>query len=155
MAKTSHIFIYRYFYAASVGMDPTNMADSMAPIFMNHVPDATNAKTMVHMAQMYRNGNKFYKYDFGDQLNQMLYGSKTPPEYSLQNVKTPIALFSGDADGFATQKDIQILMDHLPNVFLHHKVNVEGFAHLDFIFGSNASKYLNEEILAVINYVKF
>ena len=138
-------------YATLVGMDPKNMDNSMAMIYMNHLPDVTNSKTFVHMAQMYRNGDKFYKYDFGEQINLIRYGSNTPSEYSLSNVKTPIALFSGDADGFATQKDIDILIKHLPNVILHHKVNIQGFAHLDFILGRGAKTFLNEEILAVIN----
>ena len=145
------LYFLSYLYATSVGMNPKNMDPSMAAVFMNHLPDATNIKTMVHMGQMYRNGNKFYKYDFGEEGNLARYASKTPPEYTLSNVKTPIAIFSGDADGFATQKDVQILIENLPNVIHHHKVNITGFAHLDFILGVNANEFLNEEIVAVMN----
>ena len=132
-------------------MDPKNMDPSLAAIFLNHLPDATNSKTMVHMAQMYRNGDKFYNYDFGEEDNLIHYGSITPRKYNLGNVKTPTYIFSGDSDGFATQNDVQILIKQLPNVKLHHKVNIKGFAHLDFILGVNADKFLNEEILAVMN----
>ena len=127
------------------------MDDSMAILYMDHLPDVTNSKTFVHMAQMYRNGDKFCKYDYGEQFNVFQYGSNTPDEYSLGNINTPIVLFSGDADGFATQKDVEILIEHLPNVILHHEINVQGFAHLDFILGISAKKFLNEEILAVMN----
>ena len=132
-------------------MDPKNMDPAMAIVFLNHLPDATNSKTMVHMAQMYRNGDKFYHYDFEEKENLIQYGSKTPRVYDLGNVKTPIYIFSGDKDGFATQKDVEILIEQLPNVKLHHKVDVEGFAHLDFILGVNANKFLNHEIVAVMN----
>ena len=138
-------------YASLVGMDPKHMDTSMAMVYMNHLPDVTNSKTFVHMAQMYRNGDKFCKYDFGEKINLIEYGSNTPSEYSLSNVKTPVALFSGDADGFATQKDVEILIEHLPNVILHHKINIQGFAHLDFILGISAKKSLNEEVLVVMN----
>ena len=127
-------------------MDP-----SMAVIYLNHLPDATNMKTMVHMAQMFRNGDKFYKYDFGAETNLAQYGSITPLEYALGNVKTPTALFSGDADGFVTEHDVDILVKHLPNVILNHRVNFKGFAHLDFILGVGAKKFLNDKIVAVMN----
>ena len=123
----------------------------MAVIYLNHVPDATNMKTMAHMAQMFRNGDNFYKYDFGAKINLEKYGSKTPLGYALGNVKAPTALFSGDADGFVTQTDVDILSQHLPNVILNHKVNFKGFAHLDFIFGVGAKTFLNDKIVSVMN----
>ena len=145
------LIFYSYLYASFVGMDSKNMDPSMAIIFLNHLPDATNSKTMVHMAQMYRNGDKFYHYDFGEEENLIRYGSRLPREYNLDNVKTSTFIFSGDKDGFATQKDVKILIERLPNVNLHHKVKVDGFAHLDFILGINADKFLNEEIVKVMN----
>ena len=138
-------------FASSVGMDSRHMDPSMAVVYLNHVPDATNIRTMVHMAQMFRNGDKFYKYDFGTNTNLLVYGTTTPQEYMLNNVKAPTALFSGDADGFVTKEDVDILSKHLPNVILNHRINFKGFAHLDFIFGIGAKSFLNEKIVAVMN----
>ena len=56
-----HFFYGRYAYASLVGMDPSNMDNSMAVIYMNHLPDATNTMRMTHMAQVFRNGDRFCK----------------------------------------------------------------------------------------------
>ena len=125
----------------------------MAVIYMNHLPDATNTMTMTHMAQVFRNGDRFCKYDLGDETNLHVYGSVMPLEYNLTNVKVPTVLLGGEADGFVTKEDIDILAQKLPNVILNHRIPYKGFAHLDFILGVGAKKFVNDKIISVLKEI--
>lgn len=55
---------------------------------------------------------RFQKFDFGSTENLEVYGSSTPPEYNLTNVKTKIHIIYGTHDYLVLQK---VKLDHLPN----------------------------------------
>ena len=43
--------------------------------------------------------------DYGEQFNQIKYGSEKPPVYDLKQIKIPIALFIGLTDGLTSLED--------------------------------------------------
>jgi hypothetical protein len=43
---------------------------------------------------------KFSKYDYGLQDNMILYNDFEPPEYTVQWISSPVAIFYGDSDPF-------------------------------------------------------
>lgn len=48
---------------------------------------------------------QFRQYDYGNnEKNLMIYNSTTPPDYKLDKITAPIALFSSDNDWLATTK---------------------------------------------------
>ena len=48
---------------------------------------------------------RFRQYDYGNvDKNLQIYNSTTPPDYQLEKITAPIALFSSDDDWLATTK---------------------------------------------------
>lgn len=123
----------------------------MMPIYLDKVPDGTSTRPFVHYAQLHLTDNKFQKYDFGNDGNIEHYGTSTPPEYNLDNVKVPVALFLGDKDDLATIADGHTLEKKLPNVSLFEVVDSEGFTHLDFAIAIDADKLVYSKILDMMN----
>lgn len=144
----------RDFFALSIGMQPDAMDPSMAPIYMSHMPAGTNVKTMVQMGQIFRNGNYFYKYDYGMLGNMREYGSYVPAEYDVRKVSAPTALLGGPADGFADPRDLDILADKLPNVLYNKQVDSDGFGHLNFILGRDAKSLVYDNVLETFNKLR-
>ena len=144
----------RDFFALSIGMEPNAMDPSMAPIYMSHMPAGTNIKTMVQMGQMFRNGNHFYKYDYGMLGNMRVYGSYVPDEYDVRKVSAQTALIGGPADGFADPRDLDILADKLPNVLYNKQVDSDSFGHLNFILGRDAKALVYDNVIETFNKLR-
>lgn len=70
---------------------------SQIPLFYSHTPSPTSTRTLSHIAQLINTG-VFKEYDFGVSHNLLKYNLTTPPKYSLQNTKNPVALFYGPND---------------------------------------------------------
>ena len=141
-----------YIFAAAVGMEPGSIDPDMIPAIMTHMPAGVSTKTMTHLAQMFRNGEHFSKYDHGREGNLKVYGTPHPERYNLKNVIVPTALIGGDRDGFAGEKDLEILASQLPNVLFNNQVD---FGHLDFIFGSGVHHQINLPIVEKMNQMRF
>lgn len=47
---------------------------------------------------------KFSQYDFGPERNVILYKNMTPPEYSLENITSPVILYYGPNDAYTTRE---------------------------------------------------
>jgi len=70
-----------------------------------------------------------------------------PPEYNLKNAKAPVLLYYGANDWMCDVGDVRKLRDNLPNMKLDYLVPFNKWAHLDFIWGTEAKKYVYDEIL--------
>ena len=126
----------------------------MAPVYLSHMPAGTNVKTMLQMAQTFRNGNNFYKYDHGIRGNMQIYGSYRPEEYDLSNVVAPTALIGGDGDGFSDPRDVDLLAKNLPNVLYNYQVELKGFGHLDFILRTDAKSFVYDKVIDTMNKLR-
>ena len=57
----------------------------------------------------------FRQYDYGNiDKNLQLYNSTTPPDYQLEKITAPIALFSSDDDWLATTKVHLVQLKNVP-----------------------------------------
>lgn len=54
----------------------------------------TNVKLYEQLAQIGRSG-RFQFFDYGSEENLERYGTEIPPEFSLNEITTPLALFQG------------------------------------------------------------
>jgi pimeloyl-ACP methyl ester carboxylesterase len=123
----------------------------MLPIYLDQVPDGSSTRPLVQYAQLHLLKDEFRKYDFGsDEKNIARYGTPIPPEYDLNNVQVPVALFVGDKDDLADPMDAQILADHLPNLALFEIVDYVGFTHMDFVTAVDADKLIYKTILEMM-----
>jgi hypothetical protein len=59
-----------------------------------------------------------------------------PPQYDVSTIETPIALYWGDSDWLATDKDVRTMLPQLKSVF--SKTYLGEFNHMDFLWGARA-----------------
>lgn len=116
-----------------------------------HFPASSSINQYVHFAQMFAT-NKFAQLDWGsEQRNYLKYGQPTPPEYRLENIEAPVNLFYSDDDPIVTVKDINRLIARLPNVKNVTFIQNEGWQHYDFIWSRYTKKFINDEVLLLLN----
>lgn len=116
------------------------------PTYIDHVAHSISIKQVLHYIQLSKSGT-FSQFDYGSK-NQKIYNSSSPPQYPLQNVKTPIFIYAGSCDMIVSERDIEHLSEVLPNV-KKYKV-FKNYNHCDFMYGKNSRPLLFNDILKVM-----
>lgn len=111
--------------------------------FLKYYSHSVSLKEFLHLFQHYKKDN-FTMFDYGRQ-NFKVYGSKTPPNYPLENIKAPVFIYAGSCDAIISEIDLKHLSEALPNV-KKFKV-LENYNHCDFVFGKNSKKFLFNGII--------
>ncbi|GLD68646.1 lysosomal acid lipase/cholesteryl ester hydrolase-like protein [Lates japonicus] len=93
-------------------------------------------------------GGRLMAFDFGAAGNMKHYNQSTPPEYHVQDMKVPTALFSGGQDTLADPKDAAVLLTQVPNLVFHQEI--KHWDHLDFIWGLDAPEQMFPSILKLL-----
>ncbi|XP_011684498.1 PREDICTED: lipase 3-like [Wasmannia auropunctata] len=120
-------------------------------VIIGHVPAGASWKQFVHYGQGYINAGRFRQYDYGNEKNLRVYNSTTPPDYQLEKITTPIALFSSDNDWLANAKDVDLLSTKLNSVVFHCKTPANStFNHYDFIWGKSSPQMVSWPILRLL-----
>ncbi|XP_060532393.1 lipase 3-like isoform X2 [Cylas formicarius] len=131
------------------GFDKKELNQDILPVIFAKEPAGTSTKTVIHYAQEINNGC-FQQYDYGSKKNLIYYGTKTPPQYNLTNIKQNIFLMYGQNDWLANYIDVRNLAANLKNLRSLYKIPMEGFNHIDFLFGKDAEKLVYKPILRLI-----
>ncbi|XP_067121596.1 gastric triacylglycerol lipase-like isoform X1 [Centruroides vittatus] len=134
------------------GYNPSQLNRSRIDVYMSHYPAGSSTKNIVHFGQM-MNSKKLQKFDYGPEKNIIAYNQPTPPEYKVENIRTPIALFWSSNDNLADPKDVGILREKIQNLAADYKVELEEWGHLDFIMAIEAKKYVYDELIRVMKNV--
>ncbi|VVC30971.1 Alpha/beta hydrolase fold-1,Alpha/Beta hydrolase fold [Cinara cedri] len=92
-------------------------------------PQPTSVKVMTHYYQLIHE-NYFRKYDYGKIGNIKHYNSTTPPNYDLSKITANTYIFHSKYDIMAPPKDIQWLVNKLPNV--KNITMIKSFSHMGF-----------------------
>ncbi|CAI9265050.1 unnamed protein product [Lactuca saligna] len=128
---------------------------SMTDKFLEHEPQSTAAKNMIHLAQMIRTG-AITMYDYGNvDDNEKHYGQSTPPVYDMESIPKdfPMYLGYGGADELADVQDVNTLLksvkDHDPDKLVVQYQ--DDYAHADFVFAVNAKKLVYDPLMAFLN----
>ncbi|ETO14640.1 hypothetical protein RFI_22727 [Reticulomyxa filosa] len=123
-----------------------DLNDSRIEVYVSKTPADTSVKNMVSVRR-----DKFEMFDYGsDQANIDHYGSKDPPQYNATLLNIPTVLYSGTNDWLADPTDVATLMSVLnPAIVIEHKV-VDGFAHLDFVWGIHANSEVYYDLISKI-----
>lgn len=74
-----------------------------------------------------------YSYDYGEKKNFEVYGSSTPPQIKMKNIRCKLGLLYGIHDNILMKKDIETSLSEIPKdkiVFLKDNYNQDhsGFA---------------------------
>ncbi|OWR52888.1 hypothetical protein KGM_201191 [Danaus plexippus plexippus] len=98
-----------------LGFDPFTFDQSFLRIFLYHYPAGTSWRDSLHFTQL-SNSRIFRRYDFGNDINMLMYNSTSPPLYSLGRVTMPVALIGARNDPISTLSNVDLLKRQLPNV---------------------------------------
>ncbi|KAL5581772.1 hypothetical protein UlMin_014214 [Ulmus minor] len=125
---------------------------SRTNLFLDHEPQSTATKNLIHLAQMVRWG-KFAMYDYENPLeNTRHYGQPSPPLYNIANIPIDLPLFLsyGGKDTLSDPNDVQRLLGDLKNHDKDKLVTqfIENYAHMDFVIGVNANTVVYEPLIA-------
>uniref|UniRef100_A0AAQ6AGW6 Lipase n=1 Tax=Amphiprion ocellaris TaxID=80972 RepID=A0AAQ6AGW6_AMPOC len=91
---------------------------------------------------------KLTAFDFGPAGNMEHYNQSVPPQYHVQDMKVPTALFSGGQDTLADPKDVALLLTQVSNLVFHQ--HIKHWEHLDFIWGLDAPEQMFPSILKLL-----
>ncbi|XP_052177372.1 triacylglycerol lipase 2-like isoform X2 [Diospyros lotus] len=125
---------------------------SRTDIFLNHEPQPSATKNMIHLAQMIRRGT-IAMYDYGSEdENNEHYGQPTPPAYNMASIPNDLPLFLsyGGQDLLSDVQDVQTLLDTLKDhdpdkLVVQYRAD---YAHADFVFGVNAKQVVYDPLVA-------
>lgn len=115
-------------------------------VLFGHFPAGTSLHNMARYGQSMRS-NRFEKFDYGEERNLLVYGSKQPPVYNLSAVTVPVVCIYGRNDGLVDIKDVKWLVSKLPNVLESIEVEDPLWNHLDVSY----SQYTQKVIFPKIN----
>ncbi|ESW13660.1 hypothetical protein PHAVU_008G215000 [Phaseolus vulgaris] len=147
----------------NTGIDCTNLLTSftgpncclnpsIVNVFLDHEPQSTATKNMIHLSQMIREGTtSMFDYQNEDE-NIKHYGQPSPPEYDMTRIPNDLPLFLsyGGADALSDVKDVQrlleILKDHQADKLVVQYRN--DYAHADYVMGENAYRDVYEPLIS-------
>lgn len=69
----------------------------MLPSIWSNAPSGTSVKLFCHWLQQMK-VNEFRNFDYGDEINMLVYKSINPPTYNISKIQVPIAVFSSNND---------------------------------------------------------
>ncbi|CAJ1958137.1 unnamed protein product [Sphenostylis stenocarpa] len=124
---------------------------SRIDVFLDHEPQPTATKNLIHLSQMIRTG-AITKYDYGDQVQNMQhYGQPVPPPYDMTKIpeEFPLFLSYGGQDTLSDVNDVQVLLNDLNNHGGSKLVALlkEDYAHIDFVLGVNANQMVYDPMM--------
>lgn len=118
------------------------------PVIFTHFPSGVSTKQILHYAQEVKSGY-FRKYDYYSE-NKRQYGSILPPNYEVNLITAPVALFYSVADWFTNYTDVSILKERMPNVVDFYKIPDEGFSHMDFVYAKDYKTLIFSRLLPLL-----
>ncbi|KAK6238620.1 hypothetical protein QUC31_004089 [Theobroma cacao] len=125
---------------------------SIVDIFLDHEPQPSATKNMVHLAQMIRQGT-ITMYDYNDaNENTKHYGQPTPPAYNMTSIPNDLPLFLsyGGEDALSDVNDVKLLLDSLKDhdgdkLVVQYR---DDYAHADYVMAENAKQDVYDPLIA-------
>ncbi|XP_031765021.1 lipase 3-like [Galleria mellonella] len=132
----------------SQGPDITQINSTALPVIFGHMPAGVATKQFIHFTQLVQSA-KFRQFDHGWR-NIEKYGSTIPPDYPVEKITSPVAIFYSPNDWFGDIEDVEILIKKLPNLFKFVTVQYESFSHMDYLWARDVKELLYVDVLNVI-----
>ncbi|XP_034210141.1 triacylglycerol lipase 2-like isoform X2 [Prunus dulcis] len=127
---------------------------SIVDVFLDHEPQSTSTKNMVHISQMIRDGT-VAMFDYNNKNENMQhYGQPNPPVYSMTSIPNDLPLFLsyGGADALSDVKDVKLLLASLKDhdgdkLVVQYR---DDYAHADFVMGQTAKQDVYDPLMAFL-----
>lgn len=128
------------------------LSSSIVDVFLDHEPQSTSTKNMIHLAQMIRDGT-ITMYNYGDENENIRhYGKPYPPAYNMTTIPNDLPLFVsyGGQDALSDTKDVHLLLDSLKDhdgdkLVVQYR---DDYAHADYVMGENAKQAVYDPLIA-------
>lgn len=133
------------------GFDAAQLNVTNLPVVFAHTPSGAATKQFEHYSQSLISG-RFRRFDFGPAKNYEMYRSLIPPEYPVERITVPIALFYSENDWLVDVKDVENLRRRLRNVVEYYKVPNKNFNHVDYLFALDLKQLVFSKMSSVIKY---
>ncbi|XP_077640630.1 lysosomal acid lipase/cholesteryl ester hydrolase-like [Lonchura striata] len=124
-----------------------NMNTSRTDSYMGHYPAGTSVQNVIHWQQI-KHADQFQAYDYGCKENMKKYNQTASPEYKIEEIKIPIAVWSGGQDKFADPTDMARLLPRITNLIYHE--NFPAWGHFDFFWGLDATEKMYLKIIELL-----
>ncbi|XP_053982963.1 gastric triacylglycerol lipase-like isoform X1 [Hylaeus volcanicus] len=152
---TTTQFFCNHLLFLTTGFTHSELSAENLTVIIGHVPAGASWKQSVHFGQGYINKDHFRQFDYDNkEKNNRLYNSSIPPEYELNKITAPVALFSSVDDFLAVPKDVERLKKKLANVVYHDEISMKTFTHYDFVWGKSSVTLIFEPILKLLAFYK-
>ncbi|XP_037046125.1 lipase 3-like [Bradysia coprophila] len=120
--------------------------EDLIPKIFQYFPASAGYGQMLHYGQIIRNNGSFIRFDHEKRRNLELYGQPVPPQYNLANLRTNMHFLYGVTDAIANLKDVEFLITKL-KAHITGITKIRDWNHLDFIYGKDVQKKVNNVIL--------
>lgn len=123
----------------------TKLNETRTDVFLSQFPSGTSVTNVMHWAQSVES-NFFGKFDYGRKKNLAKYGTRRPPTYDLGNYPVDLVtkLYCGTKDALADMRDVHAMVAQIPKAASLTVVEVDDFAHVDFVWAKTAGKLYRE-----------
>uniref|UniRef100_A0A8C8SBQ9 AB hydrolase-1 domain-containing protein n=1 Tax=Pelusios castaneus TaxID=367368 RepID=A0A8C8SBQ9_9SAUR len=127
-----------FFYAG--GFNEKNLNLSRIDVYVDHFPDGTSIKNLLHWAQVeLLKSFSILSFDSFSDLDFFFFVFQSvPPLYKIEDMTVPTAVWSGGEDWVADPEDIDMLIPRITNLVSHNRIY--DWNHFDFTWGLDASK---------------
>ncbi|KAL3273104.1 hypothetical protein HHI36_014558 [Cryptolaemus montrouzieri] len=130
------------------GGDSGELNNKILPIMFKYLP-TVSVKQLLHFAQVIDSGH-MRQWDYGRKKNMEVYGQPEPPDYPVENISVPTAMYYSLADNLAFAKDIEDICDTIQNCIRKFLMPNKKWTHMDFLASKNLEHELNEPLLEFI-----
>ncbi|KAH0623586.1 hypothetical protein JD844_006503, partial [Phrynosoma platyrhinos] len=121
---------------------------SRMDVYAAHCPSGTSGKNFIHWIQINR-AKLFQAYDYGSaEKNMEKYNQTAPPTYKIEDIKIPIAIWTGGHDLFLDPRDAAMLVSRISN--LVYEKHIAEWQHFDFIWGLDAPERMYMDIIKIM-----
>ncbi|XP_042545372.1 tear acid lipase-like protein [Dipodomys spectabilis] len=145
-------FLCNSMFTFFFGYDRKNLNESRYDVYLQLIPSGSSVQNLLHYFQAIHTGT-FQAYDYGSaSLNFQHYNQSTPPEYNVENMKVPTAMWSGGRDPLADPRDVQNLERRISNLIYNKEISY--YNHNDFLIGKDAPTQVFSGILKILSETK-
>ncbi|RZF48831.1 hypothetical protein LSTR_LSTR003211 [Laodelphax striatellus] len=98
----------------------------------------------------------FRPFDYRNtEKNMKVWGESPPPEYPLDRIRAPVAVFYTAGDELISEQDAEYMISKLPNVIRVWKTSWPMFSHFDFTFTTvptslHKRREMHQEVLSIL-----
>uniref|UniRef100_A0A8B9IRR4 Partial AB-hydrolase lipase domain-containing protein n=1 Tax=Amazona collaria TaxID=241587 RepID=A0A8B9IRR4_9PSIT len=127
-----------------------NLNTSRVNTYVGHSPAGTSVQNFIHWHQVLAH-NPFSKSSpcyISIHPSLLPFLQSTPPVYKIEEISTPIAVWSAGQDKFADPKDMAKLLPRIKNLIYHE--HFPSWGHLDFIWGLDATEKMYQKIIELM-----